>query len=351
VPALVRRIERPLVVLLLGLVRALARRAKVPGPPRSILIVRVDERVGNVLLTTPLVAPLRARFPEARLTMLVARSKLAIVRELVEAIPFDKKDSYRAPFRFIRALWALRSAGYDVAIDASHAHQFSVTSALLLGWTGAPLRIAHDRGRAGDVANALVPPAPETMAEVDGKMTLLLPLGIEGVPGRMTTTLGTHDQTVARWRAEQGLADATLLGLVPGGRKAGHRVEAAVFIGLAQRARARGVTPLVLWGPGEEALAAQVVSEGGAVLAPPSDLEALAALMRACAVVVSNDTGPMHLAVAVGTPTVGVFARPSAPRWGHDYPPHQVVAAAGRPAEEIIEAADRAVLTALAARR
>lgn len=341
-----RRIERPLVVLLLRVLRALAPRRRPEAEPRSILIIRVDERVGNVLLTTPLVEPLRRRFPRARLVMLVARSKLDIVRGVVEAIPFEKKDSYKAPLRFVRALWALRRARFDVAIDASHAHQFSVTSSLLLGWVGSPVRIAHDRGRAEITATALVPSLAEEASEITGKLALLAPLGVDTAGARMVTELGTHNARIEGWLAEQGLAGRPVVGLVPGGRKRGHRVDARVFVAAAQRARALGAQALVLWGPGEEALAAQVVEEGGAILAPDSDLEELAALMRACEAIVSNDTGPMHLAVAVGTPTIGVFAQPQGARWGHDYAPHRVVHASGKPVESVVAEVD-AVLGAM----
>lgn len=340
--------ERPLVVLLLHLLRALAPRRAPVAEPRSILILRIDERVGNVLLSTPLVAPLVARFPGARVTMLVARSKLSIVRGVVEAIAFEKKDSYRRPWSFVRLLWSLRRARWDVVIDASHAHQFSVTSALLLGWTAAPRRIAHDRGHAAVVATDVVPPLPPEAPEVDGKLSLLRPLGIDvrGVP--MVTELGRDVPRIAAWCAGASTVAAAatpevarLVGLVPGGRKPQHRVDVRAFVALAARARARGAVPVVLWGPGEEALAARVVEEGGAILAPPTDLEELAALMRGCAAIVANDTGPMHLAVAVGTPTIGVFAQPSGRRWGHDRPPHRVVHAAGRPLDDVVAEAVR----------
>ena len=70
-----------------------------------------------------------------------------------------------------------------------------------------------------------------------------------------------------------------------------------------------GLTPVVLWGPGEEALADAVVaaSADAAVAAPPTRVADLVALARAAALVVSGDTGPLHIATAVGTPTVSLF--------------------------------------------
>lgn len=77
---------------------------------------------------------------------------------------------------------------------------------------------------------------------------------------------------------------------------------------------------LVVWGPGEEPLARAIADGSGATLAPPTDLALLAALMRRARLVVSNNSGPMHLGVAVRTPTVGVFFRGDSARWGHLVP-------------------------------
>jgi len=65
----------------------------------------------------------------------------------------------------------------------------------------------------------------------------------------------------------------------------------------------------VLWGPGEEALAREVVaaSSGSASLAPPTTITDIVAVAREAALVVSGDTGPLHIATAVGTPTVSIF--------------------------------------------
>ena len=70
-----------------------------------------------------------------------------------------------------------------------------------------------------------------------------------------------------------------------------------------------GLMPIVVWGPGEEELARSVVeaSSGAARVAPPTTLGDLVALARASAVAISGDTGPLHIATAVGTPVVGLF--------------------------------------------
>jgi ADP-heptose:LPS heptosyltransferase len=110
--------------------------------------------------------------------------------------------------------------------------------------------------------------------------------------------------------------------LNPGARKADHRWPALHFAGLARALRSRGVPSLLTWGPGEEALARAVAesSGGAASLAPPTDLARLAALFRRAALVVTNDTGPMHLAAACGAPVLALLHAPEGARWTHPGP-------------------------------
>lgn len=327
------------------LVRALARVAiaTIPSRPRpaevrSVLVIRVDERVGNVLLTTPLLRELARGLPTARIDALIARSKVSLVAGLTNVIPFERRDFFRRPLAFLRLLLALRRARYDVAIDASHWHHLSLSSALLLAWTGAPIRIIHDRGDAARFGTHAVA-VPPASYEVDAKLALLGPLGIDAADRRLDTAVGRGGAAVERiaaWMDGVGARERPRVGLAPGARKPDHRLPAELFAALGREARALGAIPIVLWGPGEEALAAEVAHAGDAELAPPTSLDELAALMRTCRAVITNDTGPMHLSVACGAPTIALFAQGDHARWGHRQSPHVVIPAAGRPAPDVL---------------
>lgn len=332
------------------LASSLARSRRVDGRPRSILVIRIDERVGNLLLTTPLLERLRAALPEARLDLLVAAGKRAVVAGRVGTVPFEKRDLFRRPWRFLATLARLRRSRYDVAIDASHWHTFSATSALLLAWTGAPTRICHDRGPAARFASHAVASPVDSESEVLTKLRLLAPLSLEAGPAPLSTTLGTAPEvarSVAEWADPLASGERPLVGLLPGARKADHRAPPALFAAVGRAAREQGAVPVVLWGPGEEALAREVAEAGGASLAPPTDLESLAAAIRRCAVVVTNDTGPMHLAVATGTPTVAVFVKGDPRRWGHSDPPHAVIDAEAHDPDDVEARVSAAVLERL----
>jgi ADP-heptose:LPS heptosyltransferase len=87
-----------------------------------------------------------------------------------------------------------------------------------------------------------------------------------------------------------------------------------------------GVTPVVTWGPGEEALVDAVVAAvPGAVRAPATSIDQLASLMQKAVLTVSNNTGPMHLSVAVGCPTLALFLHMEISRWGHEFTPHRML--------------------------
>ena len=101
--------------ILLGLVSLVYPRARAPSAPvdakaiKKLLVIRIDPRVGNVLLTTPLVRALRAGLPHARVDWLVSEGKQALVEGLADRVMgFAKRDFFRVPWRFWGFVHALR---------------------------------------------------------------------------------------------------------------------------------------------------------------------------------------------------------------------------------------------------
>lgn len=101
---------------------------------------------------------------------------------------------------------------------------------------------------------------------------------------------------------------ATAACLVPATGGSGKAWPPESFAALARRLLAAGLPVVVVWGPGEKALAQRVATEApGALVAPPTSIVELAAVLRHAAVTVGGDTGPVHLAASLGTPTVAVM--------------------------------------------
>ena len=314
--------------LLLFLVRLVYPAAPKPPPEvdlravKSVLVIRTDTRVGNVLLTTPLVRALRRGLPEARIDFLVAEGKQALVEGLADrVVRFRKTDFFRNPARFRAFVKGLREARYDVVIEAGHWHAFSFTAAWLARATRAKIRIGHARGPSERFLTHEVQKVAVNVREVTSKLELLGPLGLLAAGEQLETTVDGSPALAAEADAlVRALAKGKpMVAMNPGARKPDHRWAAEGFGALAQRLAADGFVPLLLWGPGEEAIceAVQEASAGAAILAPPTDLAMLAALFRRSALVVTNDTGPMHLAVATGTRVLAVLLAADGARWSH----------------------------------
>ena len=304
-----------------------------PTELRRILVVRSDDRVGNALLTVPLARTLAQLLPAARIDLLLPARRGSVAEGLpgIHVIPFEKRDAFRHPVRFARMLLALRRAGYDAAIDAAHWHAFSLTGALLARWSSRRWVVGTARGDEA-LYSAAVPVPPPAAREVEAKLELLRGLGLSPprVAPPLETGLGADPGLPEALRVQLralGLA-GSFIALNPGARKVNHRWPAEAFGALALGLReAVGVRSVVLWGPGEQALAEAVgaASSGAAVLAPPTDLGRLAGLFREAALVVANDTGPMHLAVACGAKVLAIGLSTDADRWSHPGPRFRLV--------------------------
>lgn len=298
--------------LLVAVARALfPLPAAPPDAIRSVLVVRTDERVGNALLTIPLVRALQRALPRARVDLLLAARRAQVAEGLpgLRVLRFEKTDAFRHPLRFLRSLLSLRRERYQVVVDAAHWHAFSVTSALLSRFLARAWVVGHARGPAG-IYSRTVPPPPADAAEVEAKLSLGDALGLRLPVVPLETALGKSPPGIAPPYAA----------LNPGARKEDHRWPAERFGGLALALReGLGLRSVIVWGPGEEELArtAADASAGAAEVAPPTDLEQLASLFRFATLVVTNDSGPLHLAVACGAPTVAILLEPSGRRWIH----------------------------------
>ena len=326
-------------------------RAEMPPPTaiRKLLVISDDERVGNQLLTTPLLRALKRGLPDAQLHLLAPRQGHAVASPHVDrAIRWQKRDAFRAPLRFLDLLLALRRERYDVVVEAGHWSAFSLTASLVarLVATRRGASIGHDRGGSARFLSHPVPHDPADVSEVPAKLELLLPLGLPARGLELDTGLGMaslHDGDALLARAR---LDGKPVAIVnPGARFADRRWPPQSYGAVCRGLVERGLAPLVVWGPGEEPLARAIVDFApGATLAPPTDLGVLAALMRRARLVVSNNSGPMHLGVAVHVPTVGVFFRGDSARWGHRLPTFAAAEVRGDDqATLVLEAVDRAM--------
>jgi lipopolysaccharide heptosyltransferase I len=240
----------------------------------------------------------------------------------VVAAPPAKAFAGRTALAAVRSLRAVR---YDVALD----FQGLWKSAAWARLSGARRVLGFERGARREPASALL--LGERVAGavgghvIDKNLALLRPLGIESV-GLREFPLPFSPESVARVDSGlRGVGGEVVL-LNPGGGWASKLWLAERFGALATGLRGLGLRSLVTWGPGEEALAERVVAASGGAAARsfPTTLLDYVEIARRARLVVAADTGPLHLACAVGTPVVALFG-PTDPTRNGPFAPEDVV--------------------------
>jgi lipopolysaccharide heptosyltransferase I len=284
--------------------------------PSRILIVRLGA-LGDLVHAIPVAAALRRAFPHARIDWLVSakhREILDLVPVIDRRLVINDRGDASGGASLVPALGELRRARYDLAIDL----QGLIKSAMLARLSGAPRVIGfssryarerpaslfytdvYDPGRGG-----LYDPR-ETRHVVALNLNVLSLVGIAG--GQVEFPIEDPASEPARAIAERTGGRFALLN--PGAAWPNKRWPPERLAAVAVDLRARhGLTSVVLWGPGEETLAEVVVAaaNGAAIRSPKTTIADLVALARRAALMVSGDTGPTHIASALGTPIVGIY--------------------------------------------
>lgn len=282
-----------------------------------ILVVRLGS-LGDIVHAIPAVAALSRTWPDAAIDWVTApgyRELVGMVRGLRDVITVDTR---RVTGRdgVLAAVRRLRAARYDAVLDLQGLLKSAVLARLArgvrtLGYAKADLRESaaaafySERVSAGGAVHVIDRGLALARAAGANAGPTAFPLDVPVVPAvdALAERIGSRGYALlnpgAAWPNKQWLP-------VRFGELA------------AALRRDRGLPSVVLWGPGERALAEAVVaaSDGAAELAPPATIPGIAALAKAARLMVSGDTGPLHLAAAVGTPAVALFGPTRAERNG-----------------------------------
>jgi heptosyltransferase-1 len=291
-----------------------------------ILIVRLGA-LGDVVHAIPVAAALRRAFPGARIDWLVS-ARHGKILDLVPAI--DGRLVITSAADAPRTIAELRRGRYDVAIDlqglvksAALAHLSG--AARVAGFATSYLRERLARPFYTDIydpgCGGIYDPR-ETRHVVQINLGLLELLGVTA--GAPEFPIERVESSVATAVREQTGGRYALLN--PGAQWPNKRWPAPRFGRVAAALRERyGLTSIALWGDGERALADEIVAhaDGAALASPAASIADLVALARGAALMVSGDTGPIHIAAAVGTPVVGIFG-PTRPTRNGPWSPEDV---------------------------
>jgi heptosyltransferase-1 len=288
------------------------------GGQLKILVVKPSS-LGDVVHSLPFLHAMKLRYPQAQVHWVIAKGLEGLLEghPLIEKLIVINKDQWKNPAKAgntaleLAGLFKmLRRERYDIAVDL----QGLLRSGIITMAAGAPVRIGFEEAREGSrfFYNRKISGGKETHA-VDRYLRIAASLGcgtaevsfpfppVREKPGesaRIRETLGTYAV------------------IVPGARWDTKVWPAVNFGGIAAELPWRSI---VIGGRADIAKAAEVVRESGGravSLAGKTDLGALVEIMRHAALVISNDSGPMHIAAGFNVPVVAIFGPTSPERTG-----------------------------------
>ena len=293
--------------------------AQIPRAPR-ILVVELWQ-IGDVVLSTPFLGALRDCYPDAKITFMGkphAKTLLhasGLVDDVVVAeLPWTRTVRKYHPGDYdwrglAELLRQLRARQFDVAFDA----RMDIRSNVLVSLAGVKRRFAFRYGGGSWLLTDAIPIDPRANHKVADWLSLAKAAGCE-TPQRPRCLLVTTESERAAARtmlARHFSHGSRPVALHPGGSHAGKRWPLDNFMTLARGLADAGHAVLALTGPdgyGEE------LGEVAGVVSLRAGLREMMAILEQCGTLVCNDSGPMHIAAALGVPTVAIFER-GEPRW------------------------------------
>lgn len=334
--------------------------------PARILLIRPDH-IGDLLFTTPALQLLRETFPAAETTALVGPWAATVVERnpnvdtvLRCSFPwFDRrpKPSPWHPYHvLLREARRLHRYGFDTVLILRFDHWWG---ALLSALAGIPVRIGYATPETQPFLTTAIAYAPDRHA-VSHNLALVEALAetagrsAPNIERRLRFDLTPDERAFARqFLAHHGIeSNDTVVGLHPGAGDPSKLWPAGCWAAVADRlAEALGARIVITGSPAERDLAQAIADQMRAIpviAAGKTTLGQVAALLARCRLVVGADTGPMHLAVALGVPTVHLYG-PFEPElfgpWGSPEH-HRIVRAPSGRVSDITEADVLAVVTA-----
>ena len=291
---------------------------------KNILVIRLD-RMGDVVLSTPALKALRDTYPDSRITFMV-RSYVKDIAQgnpsVDEVIIYDKEKSFLENIEFIKKL---RSKKFDLAIV--------LHPTLRTNWvvflSGIPRRLGFDRKRKmGILLTDRIPDKKHLglKHEIDYTLDILRYIGVNAKDRKLHVPVSKDIENKARETLAKGgiTENDTVVVINPGASCPSKRWPAKNFAETADMLiKKRGVRIVIISGEADKGLGGKVASlikEGCLDLSGKTTVGDIAAILKRSKLFISNDSGPVHVACAVGTPVVAIFGRSdrglSPRRWG-----------------------------------
>jgi heptosyltransferase II len=274
--------------------------------------------VGDAVMSTPVLANLRQGLPKARLDLLVPRYVAPLFEEHPHVDRLLRRDPEQPWWQHLALLWEWRRQRYDAALLLPN----SLRAALHAWLVGPPIRVGYaTEGRGFLLTHAVSRAGGEALHQIDAYLRLLTPLHVPIVARTPTLVPSTTAEMQADqlWAAHGLQRHEPVIGMCPGAAFGpAKRWWPERFAGLADRLIAQLGVRIILFGAADEVPLVEhirsLMAQPAISFAGKDTLSSFIALAARCMALVTNDSGSMHMASAVGTPVVAVFGPTDARR-------------------------------------
>ncbi|MFC1553170.1 glycosyltransferase family 9 protein [candidate division KSB1 bacterium] len=326
--ALLKNIERSGKQVLIKLIRVLFPKLKQVDAAeidrsgiKKVLVIRMEQKLGNLVMTTFFPRAIKDLFPNAEIDLLVHVS----LKDIWDHNPFVNKlhlfshnVHLKSPLKMLRLLKDIRRDRYDMVFDCSTPAGFSLSNSLLVHVTKADYRAGFKKGDSSRFLNLTVPPDHTNhYIEMNHDLLRLFDPGLRKYRPELYID-ENYQQKAAEYLKNAGVDDSGQLVLLwVGARynkqwKLNNFVETALAMGLLYG------NAIFLCGPEEKEHFRDLSEKFKKQTIFVTDFRLLAALIEKCRLFVSGDAGPLHLAYALRKKTVGIYMEDNYTVYGYD---------------------------------
>lgn len=294
--------------------------------------------IGDILFSTPLVTALKKEFSGCNIGYIcnIRTEEILVTNPDIDEVFVFERDEYRELWEKSRIecikkfylFWReIRKRRFDITIDLSLGREY----AFLCWLVGIKERRGFNYKGRGRFLTHKIPFGGFNDKPVGEYYLGLINLRPDKIETVLLPTYGDRER-IDNFFKQSGIAERdVLIGIAPGGGAAFGKVKAHYkrwapekFAELAERVIGLGVSPILLWGPGEENLVEFIQDKinNGVLIAPKTSIREMAVLMKRCKLVICNDGGMLHIAVSQGVPTISIFGPTDEKVYG-PYPPSE----------------------------
>jgi heptosyltransferase-2 len=291
---------------------------------KRILIVRTD-RVGDVILSTPVIKALRDAYPGAYLAMVVRPYTKVIIEGnpyLDEVILYDKDGRQKSWFSTLRFSRGLVKNKFDLAIVLNPSRRSNFIPFL----AGIPKRVGYDRKSGWLLTDRIKDTKSEGKKhEIEYNLDLVRSLGVH--PGDTSTFMPIARESEkwveAIFNKENIRPSDRLVVINPGASDNSKMWLPERYAQVADKLSEKKMKVIILGGPGDEKICREVISSMHCPyinMVGNNNISQAASLLKRCSLFICSDTGPMHIASSCGIPVLAIWSRSqpglSPLRWG-----------------------------------